>query len=132
MLNSLTIFEPQEGHFFGKTNFFEFFFLLPNSTEITCGITSPALSTFTMSPTLISFLKISSSWCNVAFETTPPPMLTGLILATGVMAPVLPTWISIFKISDIELFAENLWAVAHLGAFVTKPNLFWRSRLLIL
>ncbi len=45
-------------------------------------------------------------------------------MATGVNAPVLPTWISIFNISDTELFAENLWAIAHLGALAAKPNLF--------
>ena len=41
---------PHEGQFFGKTNFFENFFLFFKSTEITCGITSPALSTVTVSP----------------------------------------------------------------------------------
>ena len=38
----------------------------------------------------------------MAFETITPPILTGLIFATGVKAPVLPTWISIFIISEIE------------------------------
>ena len=55
-----------------------------------CGITSPALSTTTVSPILISFLFISSSLCNVAFETKTPPILIGFIFATGVKAPVLP------------------------------------------
>ena len=120
--------DPQEGHFFGKLNFFEFLFLFFKSTEITRGITSPALSTVTTSPTLISFLSISSSLCKVAFDTKTPPIFTGLIFATGVSAPVLPTCISIFWISDIDLLAENLWAIAHLGALATKPNLFWRLK----
>jgi len=70
---------------------FTFLFLLFFSTSKTCGITSPALCITTTSPILMSFLKISSSLCNVALETTTPPTLTGLIFATGVRAPVLPT-----------------------------------------
>jgi hypothetical protein len=72
----------------------------------------------------MSFLFISSSLCRVAFETTTPPILTGTILATGVSAPVLPTWISIFLITENPFSAENLCAIAHLGEFDTKPNLF--------
>ena len=60
------------------------------STDKICGITSPALSTVTVSPILMSFLIISSSLCNVAFETNTPPIFIGFILATGVKAPVLP------------------------------------------
>ena len=131
LLNSFTVLNPQ-GHFVGKINFFISLSLLSLSTETTWGITSPALSIITVSPTLISFLRISSSLCKVAFETTTPPILTGLIFATGVKAPVLPTWISIFSILDTDLFAENLWAIAHLGAFATLPNLFCRLRSLIL
>ena len=91
ILYSLTVEEPQEGHFSGNKNFFELAGLLFKSTDTTCGITSPALSIITVSFTLISFLLISSSLCSVALETTTPPILTGLILATGVKAPVLPT-----------------------------------------
>ena len=107
-LKSLTVFDPQEGHLRGKIYFLEFDSLLFLSTETTWGITSPALSTVTASPILISFLFISSSLCSVALETITPPIFTGSIFATGVNAPVLPTWISIFKIFEIELFAENL------------------------
>ena len=60
LLNSFSVLDPQDGHLVGKTNFFEFFFLFFISTSITCGITSPALSIFTVSPILISFLSISS------------------------------------------------------------------------
>ena len=81
---------PQDGQFNGKINFFEFLSLFFKSTEITCGITSPALSTVTVSPILISFRIISSSLCNVALETITPPIFTGFIFATGVSAPVLP------------------------------------------
>ena len=85
-----------------------------------------------MSPSLISFLSISSSLCKVAFETKTPPILTGLILATGVSAPVLPTWISILRISEVDLFAENLCAMAHLGELDAKPNLFCKLKSLTL
>ena len=107
----------------------EFLFLFFISTETTWGITSPALSTVTVSPILISFLIISSSLWSVAFETITPPILTGFIFATGVNAPVLPIWISMFVISDIELLAENLCAIAHLGALAAKPNLFCKLKL---
>ena len=131
-LNSLIIFEPHDGHFFGKINFLLSLFLFLKSTESIWGMTSPALSTVTTSPILISFLSISSSLCNVALETTTPPILIGLILATGVKAPVLPIWISMFKIFEMALFDENLCAIAHLGALATFPNLFCKSKLLIL
>ena len=39
-------------------------------------------------------------YSNVAFDTTTPPIFTGLTFATGVKAPVRPTWISMFKISE--------------------------------
>ena len=52
-----------------------------------------------------------------ALETITPPIFIGLIFATGVSAPVLPIWTSISNIFEIPLFAENLWAIAHLGAF---------------
>ena len=82
--------DPHEGHFNGKINFFDFLLLFFKSTEVICGITSPALSIVAVSPTLISFLIISSSLCNVALDTVTPPILTGFIFATGVRAPVLP------------------------------------------
>ena len=90
-LKSFTVFEPHEGQVLGNIYFFDLVSLLFLSTEITCGITSPALSILTVSPILISFLIISSSLCKVAFETKTPPIFTGSIFATGVSAPVLPT-----------------------------------------
>ena len=128
LLYSLSVLEPHDGHFDGKRKDLEFFNLLLLSTSITWGITSPALSIFTISPTLISFLLISSSLCKVALETTTPPIFTGLTFATGVNAPVLPTWISIFKTLVMVLSAENLCAIAQRGAFDVKPSRFWRSR----
>ena len=71
----------------------------------------------------MSFINISSSLCSVAFDTITPPILMGFIFATGVSAPVLPIWISISTILEIPLFAENLCAIAHLGALEILPNL---------
>ena len=127
-LKSLIVEDPHEGHFVGNINFLEFFSLLWISIEVICGITSPALSIVAISPTLISFLLISSSLCKVALETTTPPIFIGLIFATGVSAPVLPICISIFNIFDTPLLAENLWAIAHRGALATFPNLFCNSK----
>ena len=117
---------------FGNINLILFSGLLLISTDKICGITSPALSTITVSPTRISFLLISSSLWSVAFDTKTPPILIGLIFATGVKAPVLPIWISISKTLDIALLEENLCAIAHLGAFATFPNLFWSLKSFIL
>ena len=41
-------------------------------------------------------------------ETTTPPTFTGSTFATGVIAPVLPTWITIFFIFVTAFSAENL------------------------
>ena len=41
--------EPHEGQFLGNKNFFDSFGLFFKSTKSTCGITSPALSTLTVS-----------------------------------------------------------------------------------
>ena len=116
----------------GKINLVLFFGLLFIFTDKICGITSPALSTTAVSPILISLRVISSSLCNVAFDTTTPPIFIGLIFATGVKAPVLPIWISIFSIIEIPLLAENLCATAHRGALATFPSLFCKLKSLTL
>ena len=72
----------------------------------------------------MSFLLISSSLCNVALETTTPPTVTGSTLATGVIAPVLPTWIIISFILLVAFSDENLYAIAHLGEVDVLPNLY--------
>ena len=59
-------------------------------------------------------------------------MFIGLIFATGVKAPVLPICISISTIFEIPLLAENLCAIAHLGALDTLPNLFCNAKLFTL
>ena len=132
MLNSLTVSDPQEGHFFGNKNFLLSFGLFFESIESMWGITSPALSITAVSPILISFLFISSSLWSVAFETTTPPIFIRFNFCYRVNAPVLPTWISISSILEIALLDENLWAIAHLGALATLPNLFCIAKSLTL
>ena len=84
------ILELQIGHTFGFLYLIPLLFFLSFMTSITCGMTSPARSTITLSPSRISFFSISSKLCNVAFETITPPIFTGISLATGVTEPVLP------------------------------------------
>ena len=63
----------------------------PECGRGSCGMTSPARCTITVSPMRISLRAISSSLCSVALETTTPPTVTGFSRATGVSAPVRPT-----------------------------------------
>jgi hypothetical protein len=55
-------------------------------------MTSPARWIVTMSPTRTSSRSISSALCSVARATMTPPTFTGSSSATGVSAPVRPTW----------------------------------------
>ncbi len=61
------------------------------TTLITCGITSPARRTITVSPIMRPRRAISSMLCSVALLTVTPPTNTGSRRATGVTAPVRPT-----------------------------------------
>ena len=55
-------------------------------------------------------------------ETTTPPTVTGLSRATGVSAPVRPTWMSIPSRIVVAFSAENLCARAQRGLRETKPS----------
>jgi hypothetical protein len=48
-------------------------------------------------------------------ETTTPPTVTGFSRATGVSAPVRPTWMSIASRTVVACSAENLCAMAQRG-----------------
>ena len=91
-------------------------------------MTSPARCTITVSPTRTSLRAISSSLCSVALETTTPPTVTGCSLATGVSAPVRPTWISIACTVVEARSAGNLCAVAQRGLRETKPSRSCKAR----
>ena len=85
-------------------------------------MTSPARCTITVSPMRTSLRAISSSLCSVAFCTTTPPTVTGSSLATGVSAPVRPTWMSMSRKIVVAFSAGNLWATAQRGERDTKPS----------
>jgi hypothetical protein len=87
-------------------------------------MTSPALFTKTVSFTLISSLFSSSKLCKVTFDILAPDIKTGSIVAYGVTIPVRPTENRISVTFEYFSEAGNFQAVAHLGAFETKPNLF--------
>ena len=67
------------------------------TTFTTFGITSPARSTNTVSPTRTSSRSISSWLCSVACSTVTPPIRTGSSTATGVSVPVRPTEASMLE-----------------------------------
>ena len=91
-------------------------------------MTSPARWIVTVSPTRTSSRSISSSLCSVAFCTTTPPTVTGSSLATGVSAPVRPTWISMSLTMVVAFSAGNLCAIAQRGVRDTKPSRSCQSR----
>ena len=79
----------------------------------------------TRSPILTSSRLISSKLCRLALETTLPARFTGVSIATGVTAPVLPIPSSISS-SFVEISSGgNLKAVAHLGARDVYPSSLW-------
>ena len=63
----------------------------------TRGITSPAFSMTTVSPSRMSLRARSSALCSVAIEIVEPARNTGSRTAYGVFAPVRPTLTSIFS-----------------------------------
>ena len=85
-------------------------------------MTSPARWMVTVSPTRTPSRAISSSLCSVAFDTTTPPTVTGSSRATGVSAPVRPTWMSIALTMVAAFSAGNLCAIAQRGVRETKPS----------
>ena len=84
----------------------EFF---PGCVELTTlGMISPAFSITTASPSLMSFLAISASLCRVALDTVVPATSTGSSSATGVSAPVRPTWMVMDLRIVVACSAANL------------------------
>ncbi len=121
--SSRTVAEPQTGHLPGRWNgrvrAGRFFF----TTSTTWGITSPARCTTTVSPTRTS-LRSTSSWLwSEAFETVTPPTCTGRSFATGVSAPVRPTWTSMASITVVACCGGNLNAIAQRGERGSSPDL---------
>ena len=72
------------------------------------GITSPARSISTVSPTRTSLRRTSSSLCRLTLETVTPASSTGSSWAVGVSAPDLPTLIVIETTRVVAWRAANL------------------------
>ena len=122
--------EPHTGHFDGslkgsRRGPFE-------ATRATSGMTSPARRTTTVSPAQMSLRRTSSSLCSVAFTMVVPPTKIGSSRATGVIAPVRPTWKSIATSLVVASSAGNLCAIAQRGARETKPSACWSAKRLTL
>ena len=124
--------EPHTGHCAGKLIGLASVGRRSVTTRATSGITSPARRIITKSPMRISLRSISSILCKVALLTVTPPTNTGLSLATGVNAPVRPTWNSTSTSSVISSCAGNLCAIAQRGARLTKPSDCCRAKELTL
>ncbi len=88
----------------------------------TRGITSPAFSTITRSPSRMSLRARSSALCSVAIDTVDPATTTGSRTAYGVAAPVRPTltWIALSRV--VTRSAENLNAIAQRGNLLVEPS----------
>ena len=115
-------FEPQTGQRLGKANA-----LAPRGrrsfiTETTLGMTSPLRSTRTSSPTRMSLRRSSSSLCRVDRLTVVPDRRTGSSTATGVRAPVRPTWTMMSRSFVVAWRAGNLKATAPRGALAVDPR----------
>ncbi len=119
--------EPQTGQCVGNTNRLASAGRFSGIDVTICGITSPARWTTTVSPLRTSLRSISSSLCSVARATITPPTLTGSSSATGVRAPVRPTWITMSRSFVRACSAANLCAMAQRGLRATKPRRFCRS-----
>ena len=114
--------EPQTGHFAGSSTSRASFGRRSTMTLTTSGITSPARRITTVSPMRTSLRRTSSMLCSVALLTVTPPTNTGSRRATGVSAPVRPTWNSTSRTTVFSSCAGNLCAIAQRGARATKPS----------
>ncbi len=99
---------PQTGQRDGQANGFAPRGRFSNMTETTWGMTSPLRSMSTVSPTRTSLRLSSSSLWSVEREMVVPDSLTGSSTATGVRAPVRPTWTTMSSIRVVAWRAGNL------------------------
>ena len=113
--SSLNSWLLQTGHCVGKTIAASLPVLASTILFTICGITSPALSIKTASPICNCFSFIYSSLCIEILLTVTPPKYTGCSFATGVTAPVLPTWYSTDNNLVVACLALNLKAIAQRG-----------------
>ena len=114
--------ESQIGHLRGRTTLRASGGRFSTMTLTISGMTSPARRITTVSPMCTSLRCTSSMLCSVALLTVTPPTNTGSSLATGVSAPVRPTWNSTPRTTVFSSCAGNLCAIAQRGARATKPR----------
>ena len=74
----------------------------------TCGITSPARCTITVSPTRMSLRWMSCSLWSEAMPTRAPPTTTGASTANGLSAPVRPTFTAMSSSFVVRCCGGNL------------------------
>src|SRR5216684_1071052 len=129
MPSSRTARLPQIGHFSGNLKGSASFGRRSMTTPTTCGITSPARWTMTVSPMRTSLRAISSSLCKVARCTTTPPTVIGSSTATGVSAPCRPTDIRMSRSTVVACCAGNLCARAQRGALLADHMIVGQSLL---
>ena len=89
----------------------------------TLGMTSPLRSIRTRSPMRMSLRRISSSLWSVARLMSVPDSLTGSRTATGVSAPVRPTWTMMSSSRVVAWRAGNLKETAQRGNLAVTPEL---------
>ena len=118
-----TVAVPHNGHFLGG---FALRSLLPLrfwiTGETTCGITSPARSTTTSSPSRTSLRSRSSSLCRVAVLTVTPLTWTGSSIANGSRWPVRPTFQTILLSLVVAVEGGNFQATAQRGSRPATPS----------
>ena len=90
--------------------------------ETTCGITSPARTTITSSPALMSLRTMSSSLCSVASLIVTPPTATGASTAYGRRSPNFPTFHMTFSSRVTAVVGGNFQATAQRGSRPTDPS----------
>jgi hypothetical protein len=126
--SSRTVCAPQTGQASGMTKGRASAGRRSATTPTTSGMTSPARRTITVSPMHSPPLRATSSaLCKVALVTVTPPTNTGFSRATGVSAPVRPTWMSIASTTVNASCGGYLCATAQRGSRERKPRRRCRS-----
>ncbi len=98
-------------------------------TSVIFGITSPRLTTLTLSPTIIPRRSTSPLLWSVVFSTVTPETTTGATLDTGVTFPVLPVCQNT-SISTVDASSGgNFHAKAQRGWCAVSPRRFLLSSL---
>ncbi len=120
--SGLKIADPQTGQRDGQENGRSRPVRRSFMTETTRGMTSPLRSMRTWSPTRTSLRRISSSLCRVERLIVVPESLTGSSTATGVRAPVRPTWMMMSSTLVVAWRAGNLKEMAQRGNLAVTPR----------